>query len=161
LAGQVILTCSAFFIILGNLLRAARLSSHVPAATACFHPHHFPPRKEAVLPPKKKRDTNPDLRVKYLADGTAIYPVVNGMEIFPALVEHVNRFDNLLQVMAGYDPQGFHIKTPVESVILFMKLARHWADMYGADYKEIDRQAHAIYSEERWTEHETHYGDKV
>jgi len=113
------------------------------------------------LPRKKKRETSPDLRVKYMADGTAIHPVVNGKEIFPAMIEHVTRFDNIIDVLAGYDPQGFHKKSPTEAIHLLMKLARHWADMYGADFVAIDKLAHAEYSSERWEAHAEHYGDKV
>lgn len=113
------------------------------------------------MPRKKKREKKPDLRIKYMADGTAIHPVVNGKEIFPAMIEHVTRFDNILDVLAGYDPQGFHKKSPTEAIHLIMKLARHWADMYGADFIAIDKLAHAEYSSERWEAHAAHYGDKV
>ena len=44
---------------------------------------------------------------------------------------------------------------------LLIKLARHWADMYGHEYTELDKQAHADYSSERWEAHADHYGDKV
>ena len=113
------------------------------------------------MPRKKKRETSPDLLIKYMADGTAIHPVVNGKEIFPALIEHITRFDNLLDVLAGYDPQAFHRKKPDETLMLLLKLARHWADMYGAEFTAIDKLAHAEYSSERWAAHAEHYGDKV
>ena len=113
------------------------------------------------MPRKKTRKKKPVLRIKYMADGTAIHPVVNGKEIFPAMIEHVTRFDNILDVLSGYDPQGFHKKSPTEAIHLIMKLARHWADMYGADFIAIDKLAHAEYSSERWEAHAEHYGDKV
>ena len=155
------MTRSAFFIILGNSLGPARqLKTRWQLQPVIAYPI-FTPWKEALLPKKKKRETSPDLRSKYMADGTAIHPVVNGKEIFPALVDHITRFDNLLDVLAGYDPQGFHRKSPGQMVELIIKLARHWADMYGLEYSALDKQAHADYSAERWSAHSDHYGDKV
>jgi len=113
-------------------------------------------RKKTPAPP-----TEPiDLQIRHLADGTEILPIINGKEMFPELIKYAIRFDNILRLLGKVEPDTFDEKDPAGTILQVAHLARHFCDLHSLDFQIIDRDAHAVYAEKRWSAHEAHHGTK-
>ena len=112
------------------------------------------------MPRKKKIEKTGKLEIRYLADGTKIMPIVNGKPIYPEVAHMAGRFERLLSGLASFDPDRFSGE-PGEAIKGFIHLARHFCDLYGLDYQDIDRQAHIDYSSDRWDANAKHTGGKI
>ena len=114
-----------------------------------------------MSPPKKKKKPLPDMRVKELADGRKIYPKVNGKVLHPEIFELAGAFENVLRLLAGFDPEQFPGEAPQDQIKALIHGARHYCDSLGLAYEDIDKEAHIEYSQVRWLAHEKHEGVKA
>ena len=111
------------------------------------------------MPPKKETENSPDMQIRYLADGTTILPVVNGKTIYPELAAKVAIMDEVLRALASFNPDIFG-GDAADQIKGLIHHARHFCDLYGLDYIDIDRLAHMAYSKDRWEGHLKHEGEK-
>ena len=108
---------------------------------------------------KKEGKTSEDMQIRYLADGTTILPMVKGKPIYPELAAKVAIMDEVLKVLASFNPDLFG-GDAAEQIKGLIHHARHFCDLYGLDYIDIDRLAHMAYSKDRWEGHLKHEGEK-
>ena len=108
---------------------------------------------------KKEGETSKDMQIRYLADGTTILPVVNDKPIYPELAAKVAIMDEVLRALASFNPDIFG-GDAADQIKGLIHHARHFCDLYGLDYTDIDRLAHMSYSQDRWLAHAEHEGEK-
>jgi len=111
------------------------------------------------LPPEKEAENSPDMQIRYLADGTTILPVVNDKPIYPELAAKVAIMDDVLRALASFNPDIFG-GDAADQIRGLIHHARHFCDLYGLDYSDIDRMAHMAYSKDRWEGHLKYEGEK-
>lgn len=109
---------------------------------------------------KKEPETSPDMQIRYRGDGTKIMPLVKGKPIYPEVCDSAGTFMEVLKVLAAFDPERFGGES-AHSIKGLIHLARHFCDVHGLDYQEIDKLAHIDYSGDRWDAQSKHFGDKA
>ena len=110
--------------------------------------------------PKKTPESSPDLQIQYKADGSKILPIVNGKPIYPEACEKAGIFASVLKLLATFDPEIFSGEKDSDAITAVIHLARHYCDVNGLEYQEIDRMAHIEYSTDQWDSQVKHLGDK-
>ena len=110
--------------------------------------------------PKKTPESSPDLQIQYKADGTKILPIVNGKTVYPEACEKAGIFTEVLRLLATFNPELFDGEKDSHAISALIHLARHYCDVNGLEYQEIDKQAHIAYSSDKWDSQVKHMGDK-
>ena len=112
------------------------------------------------MPKKKGPENSSDMSIRYLADGTTILPVVNDKPIYPELAAKVAIMDEVLRALASFNPDVFG-GDAADQIKGLIHHARHFCDLYGLDYQDIDKLAHMAYSQDRWLAHAKYEGEKT
>ena len=111
------------------------------------------------MSPKKDPDIPKDIKVRYLSDGTKIMPTVNGKTVYPEVCDQAGMFAELLRLLATFNPEIFK-GDEAHAIKALIHLARHYCDVNGLDYQQIDKQAPIAYSGDRWDAQSKHFGEK-
>ena len=115
------------------------------------------------MPRKSKpKKTSEEMRIRHLADGSKVLPVVKDKTIYPDTADRVLDIEKILILLPLKFPNLFsaHAKSDSDKLSELLIWVRFFCDFYGLEFLDIDRQAHAEYNGLRWHLHAKYTGEK-